>query len=146
MDAKLPELTISFEKAFHIADKAREFEEKTEASDLEEGSNASDDKFVAVLEEQPDDATRDELMTMLAGLNEDEQLDLIALTWVGRGDFGIEEWERAREEASAMSDKHIPLYLLETPLFSDYLAEGLALAGHDVNELRRQIPEKGTAV
>jgi hypothetical protein len=133
-----PELSVSPEKAFYILMKAREFDEKTEASGMEEGSNPTDDKDVAVLEDNPDDATEEELRSALEALNEDEQLDMIALTWIGRGDFTIDEWKAAREEARSMTDKHVPLYLVETPLFSDYLEEGLAQAGFDLNELERK--------
>jgi len=133
-----PELSIDLEKAFYILMKAREFDEKTESAGLESGSNPTDDKDVAVLEDNLDDATQEELMAALEGLNDDEKIELIALTWIGRGDFSVEEWASARKEAIDMSHKHIPLYLAQTPLFSDYLEEGLALAGHDLDEFERK--------
>lgn len=134
----LPELSINTEKAFYILVKAREFEEKTTPSELEEGSNPSDDKDISVLEDNPDDATEEELTSALEALNEDELLDLVSLTWIGRGDYGIDDWEKVRAEAEALSDKHIPLYLKQTPLFSDYLEEGLAQLGHDLDEFERK--------
>ncbi len=101
-------------------------------------SLSSDDKDVAVLEDNPDDATEEELTSAMEGLNVDEQLDLITLTWIGRGDFTIKEWAAARRQARDMPNKHIPLYLLQTPLFSDYLEEGLSLTGHDLDEYERK--------
>lgn len=138
MSATAPELSIAPEKAFYILTKAREFEGKSPSSGLEEGSNPSDDKDVSVLEDNPDDAVEEELRSALDALNEDEQLDVMALTWIGRGDFSIEEWNAAREEAQNMTDKHITHYLMETPLFSDYLEEGLGLLGHDLDEYERK--------
>lgn len=138
MADNLPELTVNPEKAFYILMKAREFEVKTESVGLENGSNPTDDKDVAVLEDNPDDAVEEELKSALEGLNEDEQFDLITLTWIGRGDFTIDEWAKAQRQARDLSDKHIPLYLMQTPLFSDYLEEGLALAGHDLDEYERK--------
>jgi hypothetical protein len=138
MEKPLPELSIDPEKAFYILMKAREFDGKSPASGLEEGSNPTDDKDVAVLEDTPDDATEEELRAALECLNEDEQTDLLALTWIGRGDFTIEEWDAAVEQARNLSDRHIPYYLIETPLFSDYLEEGLGLAGHDLDEFERK--------
>ena len=132
------ELCLSAEKAFFILMKAREFDGKTARSGLEDGSNPTDDKDVAVLEDNPDDAATEELTAAMDGLNEDEQLDLLALTWIGRGDFKIEEWPRARKEAAEMTDKHIPHYLFETPLLSDFLEEGLSLAGFDLDEFERR--------
>ncbi len=138
-DSSIPdELMIDPEKAFYIVMKAREFDEKTERSGLEDGSNPTDDGEVAVLEDNPDDAVEDELSSALESLSEDEQNALITLTWIGRGDFTMSEWKKAYRKAQNMSNKHIPLYLMETPLFSDYLEEGLSLAGYDLDEYERQ--------
>lgn len=122
-------LSISSEKVCYIIVKAREFDAKVASSDLEEGSNPSDDKDVGVLEDQPDDPTQQELLDALEGLNQDELLDLVALTWIGRGDFSAKDWDGARAEALDMRHKHIPSYLLETPLLGDYLDEGLSSMG-----------------
>jgi len=119
-------LTISAEKAFFIIVKAREFDEKVAPSDPGSGSNPSDDKEVDVLE-AGDDATLRELAAALIGLNEDEQLDLVGLMWLGRGDFGT--FAEARQQAADMTDKHIPRYLIGTPQLGDYLEEGLATLG-----------------
>ena len=81
------ELTISSEKVFYIIVKAREFDEKVAPTDPDSGSNPTDDRDVDVLEAQGDDPTLQELEAALTMLNIDEQLDLIALTWLGRGDF-----------------------------------------------------------
>jgi hypothetical protein len=119
-------LTISAEKAFFIIVKAREFDEKVAPSDPGSGSNPSDDKEVDVLE-AGDDATLQELAAALTGLNEDEQLDLVGLMWLGRGDSGT--FAEARQQAADMTDKHIPRYLIGTPQLGDYLEEGLATLG-----------------
>ena len=119
-------LIISAEKAFFIIVKAREFDEKVAPSDPGSGSNPSDDKEVDVLE-AGDDATLQELAAALTGLNEDEQLDLVGLMWLGRGDFGT--FAEARQQAADMTDKHIPRYLIGTPQLGDYLEEGLAILG-----------------
>ncbi len=120
-------LAVSSEKAFYIIAKAREFDEKVAPSDADSGSNPSDDRDVDILEDYRNDPTLEELEGALRGLNEDEQLDVIALMWLGRGDFS--SFDEARAEASAMSDKHIPRYLIGTPLLADYLEEGLTQVG-----------------
>ena len=119
-------LTISAEKAFFIIVKAREFDEKVALSDPETGSNPSDDKEVDVLE-AGDDATLQELAAVLTRLNVDEQLDLVGLMWLGRGDFGT--FAEARQQAAEMTDRHIPRYLIGTPQLGDYLEEGLSTLG-----------------
>ena len=126
------ELTISAEKAFYIIVKAREFDEQVAPSDPDSGSNPTDDRDVNVLESEADDPTLEELEGALATLNIDEQLDLIALTWLGRGDFP--SFEQARQEAEDIRDKHIPSYLIGTPKLGDYLEEGLAQLGYSLEE------------
>ena len=114
------QLTISPETAFYIIVKAREFDEQVPPTDPDSGSNPSDDREVDVLEEE-------ELEAALVALNIDEQLDLMALTWLGRGDFST--FAEARKEAVDMRDKHIAVYLKGTPKLGDYLEEGLAQLG-----------------
>jgi len=120
------DLTISAEKVFFIIVKAREFDEKVALSDPDSGSNPSDDKEVDVLE-AGGDATLQELEGALTALNDDEQLDLVGLMWLGRGEFGT--FAEARQQAAKMTDKHIPRYLIGTPKLGDYLEEGLAALG-----------------
>jgi hypothetical protein len=71
---------------------------------------------VDVLEEDADNPVQEELEEALDALNVDEQLDLIALTWLGRGEYS--SFAEAREEASDMRDKHITEHLIGTPLSS----------------------------
>lgn len=131
-DEASAELTISAEKAFFIIVKAREFDEQVAPSDPESGSNPTDDRDVDVLEAEGDDPTLQELEGALAALNIDEQLDLLALTWLGRGDFP--SFEQARQEAEGMRTKHIPSYLIGTPKLGDFLEEGLAQLGYSLEE------------
>ncbi len=129
------QLTISLETAFFIIVKAREFDEQVAPSDPESGSNPSDDREVDVLEEDPDDTVEQELDAALGSLNVDEQLDLMALTWLGRGDFAT--FAEARKEAQEMRDKHIALYLKGTPKLGDYLEEGLAQLGVSLEDFEK---------
>ena len=132
------ELTISAEKAFYIIVKAREFDEKVAPADPDSGSNPTEGRDVDVLESRADDPTSQELEGALATLNIDEQLDLLALTWLGRGDFP--SFEQARREAEDVRDKHIPSYLIGTPKLGDYLEEGLAQLGYSLEEFELQSP------
>jgi hypothetical protein len=120
-------LTISPEKAFFIIVKAREFDEQVAPSDLDSGSNPADDREVDVLEEHADNPVVQELQAAIARLNIDEQLDLLALTWFGRGDF--DTFAEARQEAEGLEDVHAARYLIGTPLLGDYLEEGLSSLG-----------------
>lgn len=114
----------------YIIVKAREFDEETAPEELESGSNAADDKMVGVLEDRSDNPTYQELMSALESLNEDQLIDLVALMWLGRGDYEAEEWKSVRAEAAGARTRHTPSYLMGTPLLGDYLEEGLAKLGY----------------
>jgi hypothetical protein len=125
------ELDINSEKVCHVIAKARAFDVKEEVSDPDSGSNASDDGMADVLEDLPDDidATRLELVEFIRAMDEDEQIALVALAWVGRGTYDLSEWRDALNEARAQHNKRTAEYLIGLPLLGDYLEEGLAAFG-----------------
>jgi hypothetical protein len=123
------DLTLSPEQAYFILLRARAFDEKVEDSDPDSGSNASDDSAVDVLEDTSDDAVEAELKAAVRRLNDDELQDLIALIWLGRGDFAKSEWGEAREAAHDIGRQRAPRYVAGIPLVSDYLEEGLSEIG-----------------
>jgi len=50
-------------------------------------------------EEEEEDLTERELRALINDLNVDEAAELIALAWIGRGDFDQSEWEDVVAEA-----------------------------------------------
>ena len=125
----MPELAISAEKVGFLIEKMREFDVKEETSDPDSGSNASDDNMVDVLEDDGDDPVVSEITGFIKAMSDDEQIDLVALMRLGRGDGTIEEWDDLRREAAEGHNKRTASYLLGEPLVSDYLAEGLDAFG-----------------
>ncbi len=93
-------LAISPEKVCFIIVKAREFDAKDEVTEPDPGSNPSDDMDVAVLEDHKDDPVVEELTSFIESLSEDEQIDLVALAWLGRDDYSADDWQTVREEAA----------------------------------------------
>jgi len=135
--AKKPSLTISPDKVFFIMVKAREYDAKEEISDPDSGSNESDDRAIDILEDKADDPTYEELASAIRQLNIDEQLDLLALMWIGRGDFEPEQWQEARAEAAGVGHKHVTRYLVHTPLVADYIEEAMAGLGYSFEDLEK---------
>lgn len=129
-----PELTLNPETAFFILLKAREFSAKVEAADPDEGSNPADDKSIDVLEFQADDTVEEELAVAIDGLNEDERLDLIALSWIGRGDFTFDDWAEAREDARRIERTQVGRYVLGHPTFGDDLEDALAQLDFSIDD------------
>jgi hypothetical protein len=128
--AALPELNISPEKVCYILVKAREFDAKVEPVEPDPGSNPADSGVGEILEDRADDPTLAELRAAIDGLNDDEVIDLIALAWVGRGDFSKDGWEEARALARERHRRRSASYLVGMPALGDYLEEGLAALGH----------------
>ena len=124
------ELNISPEKVCYIIIKAREFDAKVEPVEPDPGSNPADTGEREVLEDYEDDATLAELREAIDDLNDDEVIDLIALAWLGRGDFGKTEWAEARALARERHRHHSATYLTGIPALGDYLEDGLAELGH----------------
>src|SRR5262245_30182147 len=100
-----PILAISSESVCFIVVKAREFDARDAVADGEE------------------------LRAFIAALSEEQQVDLVALMWLGRGDGTVEEWQDLRDEAQQLQNGHTASYLLGEPLLSDHLEEGLSQFG-----------------
>lgn len=127
-------LTISPEKVCFIIIKAREFDVKDAVTDPDPGSNPSDDKDAAVLEDHRDDPVVEELTSLINSLSVDEQVDLVTLAWLGRDDYTAADWPGVREEAAAAHNRRTASYLLGMPLLGDFLEEGLSLLGYSCEE------------
>jgi hypothetical protein len=121
----MPELTISAEKVGYLIEKAREFDVKEGNSDPDSGSNGADDNMVDVLEDNGNDPVAREITGFINALTEDEQIDLVALMRLGRGDGSLAEWTELRREAAQGRNGRTASYLLGEPMLGDFLAEGL---------------------
>ena len=131
-----PELNVSREKLCYIIVKAREFDAKVDPVERDPGSNPIDSGQREILEDYQDDPTLAELGDAIEDLNDDEVIDVIALAWVGRGDFDRPQWDEARKLARERHRQHSAAYLIGMPALGDYLDEGMATLGlscDDVN-------------
>jgi hypothetical protein len=92
-------------------------------------SNASDDGFASMLSGGRGNPVASELTNEIDGLSAEEQAALVALAWVGRGDFDASDWEEAVSTALDRATGPTARYLLEMPLLGDYLEEGASALG-----------------
>ena len=127
-------LTISPEKVCFIIVKAKEFDAKDEVTEPDPASNPSDDDDIEVLEDHGDDPVVEELTGFIDALSEDEQIDLVALAWLGRDDYDADDWDSVRDEAAQAHNARTASYLLGMPLLGDFLEEGLSLLGYSCEE------------
>ncbi|OUR77895.1 hypothetical protein A9Q83_10335 [Alphaproteobacteria bacterium 46_93_T64] len=70
-----------------------------------------------------------ELRRVIEKFNEEERLNLVALAWVGRGTFSVDEWDEALEEAKDISGSRVAEYLVNMGQLGDYLEIGLSELG-----------------
>lgn len=119
-------LEMSPEKVCHLIVKAREYDVKVAPEEPDPGSNPSDDQGRGVLQDYRSDPTYHELKAFIEGLNEDERCELVALMWVGRGTYSVEEWDEALDEARRSEALSTTGYLLGEPLLGDFLEDGLS--------------------
>src|SRR5271169_2934536 len=80
-------LTIPLEKLAYIITKAREFDVEVPPVDENSGSNPSDDAEWDVLQASADNPTYQELVGAIDSLSDSERIELLALAWLGRGDY-----------------------------------------------------------
>jgi hypothetical protein len=104
---------------YQTQDELREESDEDEAVDLdalgEEEVKAADDPVYLELREAIDD------------LEPDQQVSLVALMWLGRGDFTVDDWEQALARAGEEWNERTADYLVRTPLLADFLTEGLEM-------------------
>jgi Protein of unknown function (DUF3775) len=127
-------LTIPIEKLAYIITKAREYDAEVPPVDEDSGSNPADDAERDVLEATADNPTYQELVDAIDSLGDPERIELLALVWLGRGDYDKDEWPQALEEAASIHDPKETGYLVGTPLLGDYLEEGLAQLGYSIED------------
>ncbi|MDJ0921911.1 MAG: DUF3775 domain-containing protein [Henriciella sp.] len=129
------DLVINPETAFQIAELVREFD----ASDMQPTSadadappaSMDDMSLIEAGTQASADPIESGLTATINDLSIDAQRDLLALLWVGRGDYPAADWSQARRQARHTRHLHVAQYLEQTPLASDYLVQALNELGYD---------------
>ena len=124
------DLGISLEIVATIVDLANAVQ------DAEEGLLSGEDDEDE--EEEEDEITEEMLTDYIDELNEEQQVALIALAWVGRGDYEPEEWEEALKVAAERNAKgDASTYLTGMEGLGDLLSEGAGAFGLAIEEVER---------
>ena len=129
------ELTISLEKLQDILLKAREFDLEEFPDEPDPGSDPDSLADRETLLDDGADPTEAELRELIDDLNEDEIVDLLAIVWIGRGDFDAAGLADARALARERHRGRSSTYLMGIPTLPDYLTEGLAALGLPIEAL-----------
>jgi hypothetical protein len=124
-------LNINPDTVRFIIDKTNEFQAKEGVTIPETPLSPSDDWAQQILADHSDDPVLREIRDAIEDLEPDQQVELVALAWLGRGDYDPSEWDAAVEEARESWNARTADYLIGTPLVGDYLADALSLLGYD---------------
>ena len=128
------DLGISLEVVATVVDLANAVQSPDEGSmgDGDEDEERDDD------DEEEEEVTLDLLTDFIDDLNDDEQAALIALAWVGRGDYDAEGWDEAVKLAAERNAKGTASgYLVDMAGLGDLLSDGVAAFGLSVEEVER---------
>jgi hypothetical protein len=123
--SKVPNIAISPEKVFFIISKAHQSDMEAAEPDLM-ADFEDDDAGEGRVGKDTDQA---ELSGFIGELNLDEQIDLVALMWLGRGDGDLDGFRDLRNEAADAHNNRTATYVLGTPMFADYLEEAMSTFG-----------------
>jgi hypothetical protein len=118
-------LTVHPEFLRSLTLKLRAIMAQEELVSPDSGSNPSDDERSATLQDDPENLTRAEIEAEVEDLEPDQQAELVALMWVGRGDMEPAEWTEALELAAERRDGSTAQYLFKHPHVADHMIEGL---------------------
>ncbi|HEX3520646.1 MAG TPA: DUF3775 domain-containing protein [Stellaceae bacterium] len=131
-------LVIRRETLAFIIAKAREFDAEVPIEpDAATGSDPADDDEREVLLDTPDNPTEQELRDAIDGLGLPERQELLALMWLGRGDYDADSWPEALREAIDTTIANVTDYLVGTPLLGDYLEEAASVLGLSLEDFER---------
>ena len=130
-------LSIDRDKVCYIVVKARAFDAKSAVTLPAETSDPSESDMSEVLEDHASDPVAHELTSFIDDLNEEEQIELVALAWLGRGTYSLAEWDEAVREAGDAHNERTAAYLLGMPQLGDYLEEGLSRFGFSCEDFER---------
>ena len=126
----MPEINPA--KVCFVIEKAREVLSE-DVGISPDASNPSDDSERIVLTDAYG-AYRRELVEFIRDLDVDEAAALVALAWIGRGDFEADDWKSAVAAAGDRHEGPTWKYLLGIPLLPDYLEDALSAFGRSCED------------
>lgn len=123
-------LNISPETVCNIIQRARQFHVKEDVVIDEVPDSPADDWALQTLADHSGNLSFQEVTLLINDLEPDQQATLVALMWLGRGDYDMDSWKSALQDATKDLTDDTAAYLMGHPLLADYLQEGLSLHGY----------------
>jgi hypothetical protein len=127
-------LNVNPQTVCFIIARAKEFQ-SAETPFASDDVSLQDSEWLDELQQEyASDTCYQEVKAVIDDLEPDQQVTLIALMWLGRGDYDVEDWDGAYADAEDGLTRQTADYLMATPLVANYLEEGLTLLGYACEE------------
>lgn len=123
-------LNVNPDTVCQLMQLARSFHVKEDIVLPEDSAGPDDDWYVQVLADHPEDPVFEEFRSIVRDLEPDQQREVVALFWIGRGDFDKSEWRSVLAEATYAWNTKTAEYLIAHPMLADCLAEALDQFGY----------------
>lgn len=115
--------------------KAREFQAKEGVSFPEKIKDSENEyDWAQILADHQDDLTFLEVKKVISDLEPDQQIELLALMYIGRGDFEMTEWKKALKEAEDTIEPNLAEYLFAKPQLPEYYEHALEILGFNCED------------
>lgn len=124
-------LTIPLDRIAAIVATARDCERMGEASEDDELEDREDDERAGGLGAT---LARNRLLKLISALDRAELSEVLALTWMGRGDFEPEALPEAIRQAGRIISVHPAQYLANLPDLAEHLKNALGALGVRLGE------------
>ncbi|AHF04116.1 DUF3775 domain-containing protein [Marichromatium gracile] len=130
----MSKLHIQPQTLCQIIGKVREFQAKEEVVLPDVPSSPTEDWGLQMLADHSDDMALVAMTEAIAEMSQRQRAELVALMWLGRGDYELEDWETAVDDAVGEYSLRAAAYLLVHPMVADDLEEGLIAFGYSCQE------------
>lgn len=126
----MPTLDVNPEGICRLIQLAREFHAEDAVVVPEEPARPHHDWVSDILAAHAGHSALEEFRTIISDFDRDQQVQAVALMWLGRGDYDVSDWNSLLHDATGAWTSWTADYLLAHPQLADYLAEGLDLLGY----------------
>ena len=127
-------LHVRIETICFLIVKAHEFQSQEQVVLPEVPEIPTEDWALEALAEHSEDPCFNEVQEVLGEMNARQRAEVVALMWLGRGDYDVDDWEAAVEDALEAHSVRAAEYLLAHPMVADDLEEGLIQLGYSCEE------------
>ena len=123
-------LNINTDTVCRLIQLAREFHAQEQVVIPETRGNPSGDWAAQTLASHIDDMSFQEFRSIVNDMEPEQQVQIVALMWIGRGDFETDEWDEVIEQAKDDWTPETAEYLIVHPMICEHLEDGLDMFGY----------------